>query len=130
MLEELKREVCAANLRLVEFGLVILTWANVSAITPDRKYVVIKPSGVDYAAMKPQQMAVTDLEGNLVEGELRPSSDLMSTWSCTGHSLTSTPWSIPIPAMPPHWPRRSGTFPVMGPPTRTPSAERCPAPAI
>ena len=78
MLEELKREVCAANLRLVEFGLVILTWGNVSAITPDRKYVVIKPSGVDYAAMKPQQMAVTDLEGNLVEGELRPSSDLMT----------------------------------------------------
>ena len=78
MLEELKREVCAANLRLVEFGLVILTWGNVSAITPDRKYVVIKPSGVDYAAMKPEQMAVTDLEGNLVEGELRPSSDLMT----------------------------------------------------
>lgn len=47
MPEELKREVCAANLRLVEFGLVILTWGNVSAITRDRKYVAIKPSGVD-----------------------------------------------------------------------------------
>ena len=78
MLEELKQEVCAANLRLVEYGLVILTWGNVSAITPDRKYVVIKPSGVDYASMTPQQMVVTDLEGNVVEGDLRPSSDLLT----------------------------------------------------
>ena len=78
MLEELKREVCEANLRLVEYGLVILTWGNVSAITPDRKYVVIKPSGVDYASMKPEQMVVTDLAGNVVEGDLRPSSDLMT----------------------------------------------------
>lgn len=78
MLEELKQEVCAANLRLVEYGLVILTWGNVSAITPDRNYVVIKPSGVDYASMKPEQMVVTDLEGNVVEGDLRPSSDLMT----------------------------------------------------
>lgn len=78
MLEELKREVCAANLRLVEYGLVVLTWGNVSAITEDRKYVVIKPSGVDYASMKPEQMVVTDLSGTIVEGELRPSSDLMT----------------------------------------------------
>lgn len=78
MLEELKQEVCAANLRLVEYGLVILTWGNVSAITPDRRYVVIKPSGVDYGAMEPDQMVVTDLEGRVVEGDLRPSSDLLT----------------------------------------------------
>lgn len=78
MLEELKQEVCAANLRLVEYGLVILTWGNVSAITPDRNYVVIKPSGVDYATMRPEQMVVTDLNGNVVQGALRPSSDLMT----------------------------------------------------
>ena len=78
MLEELKQEVCAANLRLVEYGLVVLTWGNVSAITPDRRYVVIKPSGVDYGAMRPEQMVVTDLDGRVVEGELRPSSDLMT----------------------------------------------------
>lgn len=78
MLEALKQEVCAANLRLVEYGLVILTWGNVSAITPDRKHVVIKPSGVDYAVMTPEQMVVTDLEGHVVEGDLRPSSDLMT----------------------------------------------------
>lgn len=76
MLEELKQEVFEANLRLVEYGLVILTWGNVSAITPDRKYVVIKPSGVDYAAMRAEDMVVTDLAGNVVDGTLRPSSDL------------------------------------------------------
>ena len=76
MLELLKEEVCTANRLLVDYGLVVLTWGNVSAITEDRRYVVIKPSGVDYAAMKPEQMVVTDLEGNLVEGALRPSSDL------------------------------------------------------
>lgn len=78
MLEELKQEVCAANLKLVEYGLVILTWGNVSAITPDRKYVVIKPSGVAYDTMTAEQMVVTDLEGHVVEGNLRPSSDLLT----------------------------------------------------
>lgn len=76
MLEKLKKEVCAANLKLVEYGLVILTWGNVSAITPDRKFVVIKPSGVAYDSMTPEKMVVVDLEGKVVEGELRPSSDM------------------------------------------------------
>lgn len=76
MLELLKEEVCRANKLLAEHGLVVLTWGNVSAISEDGKYVVIKPSGVDYAAMSPEQMVVTDLEGNVVEGALRPSSDL------------------------------------------------------
>jgi len=78
MLEQLKREVCEANLKLVDYGLVILTWGNVSAISEDRKYVVIKPSGVDYSKMTADQMVVTDLVGNVVEGTLRPSSDLMT----------------------------------------------------
>jgi len=76
MLQQLKGQVCAANLALVKHGLVVLTWGNVSAISEDRKYVVIKPSGVDYGIMKPEHMVVVDLEGNIVEGELRPSSDL------------------------------------------------------
>lgn len=76
MLEELKQEVFETNLKLVKHGLVILTWGNASAITPDRKYVVIKPSGVDYSVMQADQMVVVDLEGNPVEGDLRPSSDL------------------------------------------------------
>ena len=78
LLEELKNEVCAANLKLVEYGLVILTWGNVSAITPDRRYVVIKPSGVPYDTMVPEQMVVTELNGAVVEGDLRPSSDLLT----------------------------------------------------
>lgn len=76
MLETLKNEVCRANLKLVEYGLVVLTWGNVSALSEDGRFVVIKPSGVDYSVMSPDQMAVTDLDGNIVEGQLRPSSDL------------------------------------------------------
>lgn len=76
MLEHLKEEVCRANLSLVKNGLVILTWGNVSAISEDRNYVIIKPSGVDYATMTADQMVVTDMDGNVVEGGLRPSSDL------------------------------------------------------
>ena len=76
MIEKLKKEVCAANLLLKEYGLVTLTWGNVSAITPDRKYVIIKPSGVSYSEMTADMMVVTDLEGNVISGNLRPSSDL------------------------------------------------------
>lgn len=75
MLESLKEDVCQANLDLVAHGLVTLTWGNVSAISDDRAHVVIKPSGVDYFDMSPDDMVVVDLNGNVVEGELRPSSD-------------------------------------------------------
>lgn len=75
MLEELKKQVCQANLDLVAHGLVTLTWGNVSGLSDDRQYAVIKPSGVPYDQMKPEQMVVVDLEGNVVEGKLRPSSD-------------------------------------------------------
>lgn len=76
MLEELKEKVCAANLDLVRHGLVILTWGNVSAIDRAQGLVVIKPSGVAYATMKPEDMVVVDLAGKVVAGTLRPSSDL------------------------------------------------------
>lgn len=75
MLEQLKEQVCKANLDLVKHGLVIFTWGNVSAIDREQGLVVIKPSGVDYDDMKASDMVVVDLEGNIVEGELRPSSD-------------------------------------------------------
>jgi L-ribulose-5-phosphate 4-epimerase len=75
MLEELKGEVCRANRSLVEHGLVQLTFGNVSGIDPGRRYVVIKPSGVPYADLRPEQMPVVDLSGTVVEGELRPSTD-------------------------------------------------------
>ena len=71
----LKAEVCRANLRLAEEGLVILTWGNVSKIDRERGAVCIKPSGVPYAGMKPDDMVVVDMDGNVIEGSLRPSSD-------------------------------------------------------
>lgn len=75
MLEELKASVCKANLDLVQYGLVIFTWGNVSGIDRDKGLVVIKPSGVAYDNMKPVDMVVIDLHGNKVEGEKKPSSD-------------------------------------------------------
>jgi len=75
MLEELKAEVCQANLDLMKAGLVTLTWGNVSGLSPDGELVVIKPSGVDYDTMGPEHMVVVDLDGKVVEGDLRPSSD-------------------------------------------------------
>ena len=76
MLEQLKKEVCEANLDLVTKGVVIYTWGNVSGITEDRKYMVIKPSGVDYDGMSAEDMVVVDVEtGERVEGKWKPSSD-------------------------------------------------------
>ena len=76
MLEQLKKEVCEANLDLVSKGVVIYTWGNVSGISNDRKYIVIKPSGIDYAAMQPDDMVVVELvTGKVVEGKWKPSSD-------------------------------------------------------
>lgn len=75
MLEELKEQVCRANLELVQHGLVIFTWGNVSAIDRASGLVVIKPSGVSYDDMKAADMVVTDLDGKVVEGSLNPSSD-------------------------------------------------------
>lgn len=76
MPEKLKEEIFAANLRLVENGLVIFTWGNVSGIDRETGLVVIKPSGVPYDKMTAADMVVTDLGGKIVEGKYRPSSDL------------------------------------------------------
>ena len=78
MLEKLKEEVFKANLELPKYGLVVFTWGNVSGIDREKGLVVIKPSGVDYDKMTAEDMVVTDLEGNVVEGKLKPSSDLMT----------------------------------------------------
>ena len=75
MLEQLKQRVYEQNIALVKHGLVILTWGNVSAIDRESGLVVIKPSGVDYVTMKAEDMVVVDLDGNVVEGNSRPSSD-------------------------------------------------------
>jgi len=78
MLKSLRESVCTANCDLVRAGLVTLTWGNVSGIDRQRGLIVIKPSGVPYDKLEPTHMVVVDLEGNLVEGELRPSSDTPS----------------------------------------------------
>lgn len=113
MLEKLKEDVCKANLDMVKHGLVIFTWGNVSGISREQGLIVIKPSGVSYDEMKPDDMVVVDLEGNVVEGKYRPSSDtpthlvLYRKFPKTGgvvhtHSEWATSWAqagIPIPAL-------------------------------
>ena len=75
MLEKMKQEVYEANMLLPKYGLVIFTWGNVSGIDRESGLFVIKPSGVDYDKLKPEDMVVVDLDGNKVEGRYNPSSD-------------------------------------------------------
>lgn len=75
MLEQLRQQVCQANLELPRRGLVLYTWGNVSGIDREKGLVVIKPSGVEYSALTPENLVVVDLDGHVVEGELNPSSD-------------------------------------------------------
>ena len=75
MLETLKQEVFEANMQLPKHGLITFTWGNVSGIDREQGLIVIKPSGVEYDAMKPEDMVVVDLDGKRVEGRLNPSSD-------------------------------------------------------
>lgn len=76
MLDALRAEVCEANLELVRRGLVIYTFGNASGVSRELGLIAIKPSGVPYDKMTPADMVITDLEGRIVEGSLRPSSDL------------------------------------------------------
>lgn len=75
MLEKLKEEVYQANLDLVKHNLVVFTWGNVSGIDREKELVVIKPSGISYDKMKPKDMVVLNLYGQVIEGSLKPSSD-------------------------------------------------------
>ena len=75
MLEELKKQIYEANMCLPKYGLVTFTWGNVSGIDREKNLVVIKPSGVDYDKLTPEDMVVVDLDGNRVEGRYKPSSD-------------------------------------------------------
>ena len=105
MLEELKEKVFHANLELVKHGLVIFTWGNVSAIDRETGLVVIKPSGVSYDDMKAEDMVVVDLDGKVVEGRLKPSSELsvsiIGIYSYSRGTLQSIPRN-----------RRSGAYPL------------------
>ncbi|TXE72095.1 L-ribulose-5-phosphate 4-epimerase [Serratia nevei] len=113
MLNELKRQVLAANLSLPAYGLVTFTWGNVSAIDRQSGLVVIKPSGIAYEAMTLEDLVVVDLEGKVREGQLKPSSDtathlaLYRAFADIGgvvhtHSRNATIWAQagqPIPAL-------------------------------
>ena len=78
MLEELKKKVLEANLLLPKHGLITFTWGNVSGIDREQGMIAIKPSGVEYDDMSAEDIVLCDLEGNVVEGKLKPSSDLMT----------------------------------------------------
>jgi len=112
MLEKLKEEVCAANLLLPKYGLVTFTWGNVSGIDRESGLVVIKPSGVAYDEMEPEDMVVVDLDGKVVEGRLRPSSDTpthLELYKACGaiggvvhtHSRYATAWAQARHGIPP-----------------------------
>jgi len=76
LLKSLRKAVCNANLELPALSLVIFTWGNVSGINREKRLVVIKPSGMAYSELTPDNMVIVDMEGNIVEGSLNPSSDL------------------------------------------------------
>jgi L-ribulose-5-phosphate 4-epimerase len=113
LLEKLKQEVLEANLALPKHNLVTFTWGNVSGIDREQNLVVIKPSGVPYEELKAEDLVVVDLEGNIIEGDLRPSSDtpthlaLYRAFPSIGgvvhtHSPWATSWAQagrPIPAL-------------------------------
>jgi len=112
MLKELKDIVFKANLDLVRHGLVIHTWGNVSGRDKKSGLIVIKPSGVDYESMKPEDMVVIDPEGKFVEGKFKPSTDapthllLYNSWPEIGgvvhtHSSYATSWAQAGKAIPP-----------------------------
>ena len=75
MLEQLKQKVYEANMLLPKYGLITFTWGNVSGIDREKGLFVIKPSGVEYEKLRPEDMVVVDLEGKVAEGDLNPSSD-------------------------------------------------------
>ena len=111
MLEELKEAVFKANLALPKHGLVTFTWGNVSGIDREKNLVVIKPSGVPYDGMTPEDMVAVDLNGNVVEGRYRPSSDtpthlvLYRAFPSVGgivhtHSTYATAWAQAARAIP------------------------------
>jgi len=130
MLEQLKKQVCEANLALVRRGLVIQTWGNASAIDRPSGKVVIKPSGVPYEKMKPEHMVVVGLgTGRTLEGKLNPSSDtsthlvLYREFGAIGVLCTPTV-SMLRPG-----PKAASRFRPWAPPTLIISMARCPAPA-
>ena len=114
VLERLKQQVLEANLDLPKYGLVTFTWGNVSGIDRDAGLVVIKPSGVPYDKLKAEDLVVVDLEGNKVEGDLKPSSDtpthlvLYKAFPAIGGIVhTHSPWAT-------SWAQAGRAIPALG----------------
>lgn len=121
MLEELKKRVFEQNIRLVNSGLVVLTWGNVSGIDRERGLICIKPSGVDYSQMTADDMVIIDMDGKRVEGRYTPSSDtpthllLYKTFPEIGgivhtHSTYATSWAQAGCAIPPYGTTHADAF--------------------
>ena len=121
MLEQLKEDVFKANQRLVSSGLVVLTWGNASGFDPATGLVVIKPSGVDYDRMTAADMVVVDLDGKVVEGSLRPSSDTAThiafyrnfagvKGAVHTHSVEATAWAQACREIPAYGTTHADTF--------------------
>ena len=130
MLDELRAEVLEANLELVRRGLVIYTFGNASGVSREHGLMAIKPSGVPYDKMTPGDIVITDLQGNIVEGKLRPSSDLAThaalyrAFPSIGgvvhtHSRHATAWAQAVREIPclgtTHADYFHGPVPVTGP---------------
>lgn len=113
MLESIREQVCEANLALPKYGLVTFTWGNVSQIDEARELVVIKPSGIEYEKLTPDGMVVVDLDGKVVDGRWKPSSDLRTHIAlyrafpqcggiCHTHSRMAASWAqagVDLPAL-------------------------------
>ncbi|MBN1510014.1 MAG: L-ribulose-5-phosphate 4-epimerase [Sedimentisphaerales bacterium] len=134
MHEKLKHRVYEANLDLQKHGLVVFTWGNVSGIDRAAEIVAIKPSGVSYDALKPESIVLVDLQGRVVEGDLRPSSDTPTHLElyrnfegiggvCHTHSMYATMWAQAEEGIPcfgtTHADHFYGPVPVTDPLTRT-----------
>jgi len=111
MHDELKQQVCQANLALVEHGLVLFTWGNVSQINRQAGIIAIKPSGIDYADLAAEHIVLLNLEGKKIDGDLNPSSDTATHLElyrnfphaggiCHTHSRHATQWAQACQAIP------------------------------
>lgn len=121
MLDKLKKEVYKANMLLKESGLVILTWGNASAIDRETGLIVIKPSGVEYDELSPNNLVVINMNGDVIEGDLKPSSDtkthieLYKHFNSIGgivhtHSHYATSWAQAGKEIPPFGTTHADTF--------------------
>lgn len=125
--QTLKQACYDANMQLPKLGLVLFTFGNASVVDREKRVFAIKPSGVPYETLKPEDIVILDFANNVQEGERRPSSDtkthavLYSHWDHIGGIVRTAPTPRPGP-------RRSATSPSWALPTPTTSRPTCPAP--